>query len=87
MPHDFRPAEAFHVGEYIDEELKARGWSAKVLAGLLDWPLDKTQRLLDGQERVLVSTAAKLERIFGCSFQTFLRLQRTYDEWKRTAKT
>ncbi|KKN74896.1 hypothetical protein LCGC14_0386450 [marine sediment metagenome] len=74
-----QPAEVFHPGVYIKEELEARGWSPSVLAMVMGYPLDKLTAILEGKRRVTVSVVAGLTRAFGTSEMFWLNLQRIYD--------
>lgn len=89
-----KPAMAFHPGEYLQEELEARGWT---LSDLLTWmhapprmgdrrrsklPTytgDELAAVLNGQMRVTELMAFRLSRALGTSVELWLALQATWD--------
>ncbi|KKN28552.1 hypothetical protein LCGC14_0853190 [marine sediment metagenome] len=73
------PAEVFHPGVYIKEELEARDWSPDMLAVVMGYPLIKLLEILEGERKVTVSVVAGLTRAFGTSEMFWLNLQRIYD--------
>lgn len=87
VPHV--PAEAFPPGEYIEDEMKARGWDEEAVAermgGVRDYGMNLLclQMLLAVRDTGLIldpETAAGLSRAFGVSAQYFLNLDAT---WRR----
>jgi HTH-type transcriptional regulator / antitoxin HigA len=82
MRSDFMPAEAFHPGEYIRDELEARGWSQKDLARILDRPLQVVNEIVNGRKRITADTAMAIGLAFGTGAKVWLNLQSTYDLWK-----
>jgi HTH-type transcriptional regulator / antitoxin HigA len=45
------PAEVFPPGEFIHEELEARGWTERDLARIMDMPLGLINELVTGTKR------------------------------------
>ena len=91
----FLPAEAFHVGEFIADEMEARGWSSRDLAERMGGEgrqVDIDQLAIEFTLAVAVSenqrgylgrrTAEGLERARGVSAETGLRLDATWHAWK-----
>lgn len=70
---------AFHPGEYIAEELKARSWSQSDLARILGRPFQHVNLLVNCRRRVTVETASELAAAFGTSVEVWLNLQARYD--------
>jgi HTH-type transcriptional regulator/antitoxin HigA len=59
------PAEVFPPGEFIREELEARGWTVRELARIMDMPLGKIDELVRGNQRITPETARGLSSAFG----------------------
>ena len=73
-------AERFHPGEYVGDELKARGWSIETFCERSGLRRDLVDELIAGRRSVTRMTAFCLAQAFGSSEQTWLRLQKSYDE-------
>jgi plasmid maintenance system antidote protein VapI len=89
-----QPAEVFHVGAFIAEEMEARGWTSRDLAermGGKGKEIDVNQLTIDltlacaleKRPGVLLGrpTAEGLERAFGGSAKTWLRLDSMWQRW------
>lgn len=81
-------AEAFSVGEFIAEELEARGWSTRDCARLMGGNIDINEltidlwlHLKDPQMILSRETADGLERAFGVTSETWLNLDIAWREW------
>ena len=59
------PAEVFPPGEFIREELEARGWTERDLARIMDMPLGLINELVTGNRRITLETAHGLSSAFG----------------------
>jgi HTH-type transcriptional regulator / antitoxin HigA len=59
------PAEVFPPGEFIREELDARGWTPDDLARIMNYPLRSVNALIAGTERITPETARALANVFG----------------------
>lgn len=81
------PAECFPVGQFIGDEMQARGWSSHDMAARMGdgdpatWAL--TVELLvacsdDPAVTLDVDTAQRIGRAFGTSADLWLNLHRTY---------
>jgi HTH-type transcriptional regulator/antitoxin HigA len=57
MPKDFKPAEVFHPGEILGDELKARGWTQSDFARVVGRPLQAINEIILGKKRVTAETA------------------------------
>lgn len=71
--------EAFIPGEYISEELKARGWSQLDLAEILGRPPQAVNEIIKGKRAITPDTARGLASAFGTSAQLWMNLQSAYD--------
>lgn len=72
-------AEPFHPGEYISDEMEARGWTQNDLADVLGINRQMLLRLLKGQSAVSPETATKLGAAFEQSPEVWMNLQTAYD--------
>lgn len=59
------PAEVFPPGEFIREELEARGWTQGDLAQIMDRPLRLVNELVAGKKQITPETARGLAKAFG----------------------
>jgi HTH-type transcriptional regulator / antitoxin HigA len=59
------PAEVFPPGEFIREELEARGWTQGDLAQIMDRPLRLINELIAGKKQITPETARGLSKAFG----------------------
>jgi len=71
--------EAFAPGEYISEELEARGWSQLDLAEILGRPPQAVNEIIKGKRAITPDTARGLAEAFETSAQLWLNLQSAYD--------
>jgi addiction module HigA family antidote len=76
-----RPAEAFHPGEYIREELEARHWSQSDFARIIGRPLQTVNEIVNGKKRVTAETALAIGEAFGTGPEVWINLQSGYDLW------
>jgi len=59
------PAETFSPGEFIRDELEARGWTQADLAQIMGRPLRLVNELIAGKKQVTPDTARGLAQAFG----------------------
>ncbi len=59
------PAEVFPPGEFIREELEARGWTQGDLAQIMGRPLRLVNELIAGKKQITPETARGLAKAFG----------------------
>ena len=71
-------AEAFHPGEFVRDELVARGWTQGDLADVIGRPLRMVNELCNGKKRVTARTAVELGAAFGTSAILWMNLDSTY---------
>lgn len=67
-----------HPGEFLRDELEARGISAHALAIALRLPASRIGQIVRGQRAITPETAC-VARYFGGSAAIWLRLQMSYD--------
>jgi HTH-type transcriptional regulator/antitoxin HigA len=77
-----KPAEAFPVGEYLREELEARGWTGAEFAEILGRPAQLVSEILNNRKEITPETATEIAAATGTAAQTWLRLQDLYRLWK-----
>jgi HTH-type transcriptional regulator/antitoxin HigA len=77
---DKKPAEVFHPGEHIIDELCERWWSSKYLSRISGISFNKLGGILEGTADIDSDVANSLSRIFGTSSEYWMNLQRAWDE-------
>ncbi len=78
MTNKLIPAEVFPPGEFIREELEARGWTQRDLAEILGRPIQAVNEILSGKKVITPETAKELAAAFGTSPELFLNLENAY---------
>jgi HTH-type transcriptional regulator/antitoxin HigA len=73
--------QAFPPGEYLADELNARGWSQADLAKILDRPFQHVNLLINGKRRMNAEIASELAAAFGTSAEVWLNLQAAWDAY------
>jgi HTH-type transcriptional regulator/antitoxin HigA len=73
-----RVAEVFPPGDFIREELAARGWSQRQLAEVLGRPLQMVNAVVNGRKSITARFARELELAFGASAEFWLNLESAY---------
>ena len=75
---DRKLAEVFPPGEFIKEELEARGWVQDDLAEILGRPTRLVNELIAGKRGITPETAKGLGEAFGTSAQLWMNLESLY---------
>lgn len=75
-------AEIFPPGEFLKEELEARGWSQIELADILGKTPALVNELVMARRAVTPETAKALAHAFGTSPQYWLNLESAYQLWR-----
>jgi HTH-type transcriptional regulator / antitoxin HigA len=70
--------EVFAPGDYIREELEARGWSQLDLAEILGRPPQAVNEIIAGKRAITPDTANALADAFGTSAQLWMNLEGSY---------
>lgn len=79
MP-EFVSATPFHPGEYIKDEMEARGWTQEDLAEVMGISRRQIVNLLQGKSGITAETAVALAAAFeGQSATTWMNLQSSYE--------
>lgn len=76
------PAESFPAGEYIRDELDARGWAQTDLADILDAQPSVVNEIISGKRPITMEIARDLAAAFGTSAQLWMNLDSSYRLWK-----
>lgn len=71
-------AEVFPPGEYLADELAARGWTISQLAELMGQPADIVSGILDAQIEITRDLAESISIALGTSAQLWLNLEAAY---------
>jgi HTH-type transcriptional regulator / antitoxin HigA len=77
MP-ELPPAEVFPPGEFLQEELAARGWTPHDLAHILKRPPRLVNEMLAGKRSITPETATALAEAFGTSAAYWLNLEHAW---------
>ena len=72
------PAEAFPPGEYLQDELDARGLSPAEFAVAIGREPGYLQRLIEGKAQLTADIALRLEEALGLDAQYWLNLESAY---------
>lgn len=59
------PAEVFPPGEFIRDELEARGWTQGDLAEIMGRPAQAVSEIISGKKQIMPQTALELAKAFG----------------------
>lgn len=79
-----RPAEIFHPGEHLLDELEARGWTQTEFAEIIDRPLRLVNEIVNGKRGITPETARGLGAALGTSAEFWMNLDTAYQLWKTT---
>ncbi len=74
----YTEAEVFPPGEFIKEELDARGWTQTDFAAVLGRPLQAVNEILNGKRGITPDTAKAIGNAFGTSAEMWLNLESAY---------
>lgn len=72
------PAEVFPPGDFIREELEARGWTQDVLADVIGTSLRLVNEIITGRRAITVETARALAEAFDTSPNLWMNLESAY---------
>lgn len=76
-------AEAFPAGEYLAEELEARGWTQADFAEVLGRPTQFVSEIISGKKEITRESAAQIAAALDTSVEFWLNLQDSYLLWKQ----
>ena len=80
-------AEAFPAGEFLADELEARGWTQAEFAAILDRPAQFVSEIISGKKEITRESAAQIGAALGTSAEMWLSLQDKYFLWKQNQDT
>lgn len=72
------PAQVLPPGEFIKEEMEARGWTQEELATVMGRPRRLIGELLSGDKNLTPETACDLGEAFGTGPEVWMNLEATY---------
>jgi HTH-type transcriptional regulator / antitoxin HigA len=72
------PAEVFPPGEFIRDEIEARGWTQTDLAEVLGRPFRLVNEILQGKRAITPETARGLGEAFGTGAELWMNLESAY---------
>lgn len=72
------PAEVFQPGEYLRDELNARGWTQSDFAKIIGRPVQAVNEIVNGKKRITVETAKAIGLALGTGPELWLNLENTY---------
>jgi HTH-type transcriptional regulator/antitoxin HigA len=75
--------EAFPAGEFLAEELEARGWTQAEFAAILGRPAQFVSEIISGKKEITRESAAQIGAALGTSAEMWLSLQDRYFLWKQ----
>lgn len=75
------PAEVFPAGEYLSDELEARGWSQEDFAGIIGRPVQFVSEIITGKKEITPESATQIGAALGTSAETWLNLQARFRLW------
>lgn len=73
-----KPAETFPPGEFIRDELEARGWTQEEFAEILNRPIQTVNQIINGKKEITPATAMAIAEAFGTSPEVWLNLEAAY---------
>lgn len=79
MSKAFKAAAVYRPGDFLREELAARGWTQNDLARVLDRPLQAVNEIINGRKRITAETAKALALALGTSAELWLNLETSYE--------
>jgi HTH-type transcriptional regulator/antitoxin HigA len=77
-------AEAFPPGEFIKDELDARGWTQDVLADITGVSAPAISNIIKGKRAISVDIASGLAAAFDTTAQFWMNLETSYQLWTET---
>lgn len=77
-----KAAEVFPPGEFLREELEARGWTQADLAEILDRPPRLVNEIIAAKRGITPETARGLAAAFGTSPELWMNLESAYQLWR-----
>lgn len=79
---NFKYAETFHPGVFLEEELEARGWTCSDLADIMGRSARDISLIINGERGISPETAIGLGEAFGTSSEYWMNLETSYHKGK-----
>ena len=76
------PAEVFPPGEFLADELEARGWTQMEFAEIIRRPTKLVNEIITGKKSITPETAREFAAALGTTPQYWLNLEYAYQLWK-----
>jgi HTH-type transcriptional regulator / antitoxin HigA len=76
------PAEVFPPGEFLADELEARGWTQMEFAEIIRRPTKLVNEIIAGKKSITPETAREFAAALGTTPQYWLNLEYAYQLWK-----
>ncbi len=80
-----RPAEVFHPGEYLRDELEERDWSQVEFAEIIERDTRLVNEIINGKRGISPDTARAIGAALGTSAEVWMNLDSAYNLWKSDA--
>lgn len=80
------PVEAFPAGDFLREELEARGWTQDDLAEIIGCNVKTINEIVNGKRGITTDTAIGLGAAFDTSPDLWMRLDQSYQLWLSRGK-
>ena len=78
MAEKLSPAEVFPPGEFLSDELEARGWSQQEFAEIIGRPPNLVSQIINGKRAITPGTAKELAAALGTTPMFWLNLEAAY---------
>ena len=72
------PAQVFPAGDYVRDELEARGWTVTEFASIINRPVQAVSEILNDKKEITTETAIAFGEAFGTTAEMWLNLQTSY---------
>ena len=83
----FIPAEAFPPGEFLRDEMEARGWTQTEFAEMIRRPPRLVNEIIAGKRAISPETARDFSEAFGTSAQLWMNLETAWQLSKVAPRT
>jgi HTH-type transcriptional regulator / antitoxin HigA len=78
MCPETQPAEVFAPGDFLREELEARGWTQQTFAEILGRPAQAISEIINAKKQITPETAIEIGKALGTSPELWLGLEASY---------
>ncbi len=82
------PVHAFPPGDYLRDELEARGWTVTEFSEIIDTPIQAVSAILNASKEITPETAMAIADALGMTAEVWLNLETRHRLYmQRTAPT